>query len=51
MEELNWITLLICESYNPNAQTYLLRRMVRDVPVNIDYFFVGYTIFCLKHTS
>jgi LPXTG-site transpeptidase (sortase) family protein len=35
-EDLDWITLLTCESYNPNAQTYPFRRMVRAVLVKVE---------------
>ncbi len=35
-EELDWITLVTCESYNPNAQTYPFRRMVRGVLVKVE---------------
>ena len=35
-EKLDWITLVTCESYNPNAQTYPFRRMVRAVLVKVE---------------
>ncbi|MBI9051272.1 MAG: sortase [Anaerolineaceae bacterium] len=35
-ETLDWITLLTCESYNPNAQTYPFRRMVRAVLLKVE---------------
>ncbi|MBI9050988.1 MAG: sortase [Anaerolineaceae bacterium] len=34
-EELDWITLVTCESYNTNAQTYPFRRVVRAVLIDI----------------
>ncbi|MBI9050987.1 MAG: sortase [Anaerolineaceae bacterium] len=35
-ETLDWVTLLTCESYNPNAQTYPFRRVVRAVLVKVE---------------
>ncbi|HXF84024.1 MAG TPA: sortase [Anaerolineales bacterium] len=34
-EELAWVTLLTCEGYNPLADTYLYRRLVRAVLVEV----------------
>ncbi|MEZ0395827.1 MAG: sortase [Anaerolineales bacterium] len=34
-EELDWVTLLTCEGYNPLTGNYLFRRMVRAVLVEI----------------
>ena len=35
-EELDWVTLLTCDSYNPNTQTYSFRRAVRAVLVKVE---------------
>lgn len=35
-EELDWITLVTCEGYDPAAQTYSFRRMVRAVLVQVE---------------
>lgn len=34
-EEKSWITLVTCEGYEENSQTYFYRRMVRAVLVNV----------------
>ena len=34
-EELDWVTLLSCEYYNPFTESYLFRRMVRAVLVSV----------------
>ncbi|MFN3491446.1 MAG: sortase, partial [Anaerolineales bacterium] len=34
-EELDWVTLLTCEGYNPLTGNYLFRRMVRAVLVEV----------------
>ncbi|MFZ5886998.1 MAG: hypothetical protein ACOYYF_05965 [Chloroflexota bacterium] len=34
-EELDWVTLLTCEGYNPLMGNYLFRRMVRAVLVEV----------------
>lgn len=34
-EELDWVTLLTCEGYNPLTGDYLFRRMVRAVLVEV----------------
>lgn len=34
-EELDWMTLLTCEGYNPLTGKYLFRRMVRAVLVDV----------------
>jgi LPXTG-site transpeptidase (sortase) family protein len=35
-EELSWVTLLTCESFNPSSETYLFRRAVRAVLVKVE---------------
>ncbi len=35
-EELDWITLVTCEDYDPASGEYLFRRMVRAVLVRVD---------------
>jgi LPXTG-site transpeptidase (sortase) family protein len=35
-EELDWVTLLTCEFYNPLTDGYLFRRMVRAVLVQVE---------------
>ncbi len=34
-EELDWVTLLTCEGYNPLSESYSFRRMVRAVLVEV----------------
>ena len=34
-EELSWVTLLICEGFNPHSTQYAYRRMVRAVLVSV----------------
>jgi LPXTG-site transpeptidase (sortase) family protein len=34
-EELDWVTLLTCEGYNPKGDTYTSRRMVRAVLIDV----------------
>ncbi len=34
-EEIDWVTLLTCELYNPLSGEYIFRRMVRAVLVNV----------------
>jgi LPXTG-site transpeptidase (sortase) family protein len=36
-EEYDWVTLLTCEFYNPFSGTYLFRRAVRAVLVDITW--------------